>query len=172
MTKRFSGALAALLIFSVLLTSCGTLNYLELAIGAAELALPLIGPSAGIDAGTVMNVEMYLAATSQAITKAVDIQNGTGTPAQKAAQIAAAFAGIAFPIVPAQYQTLPVSQVAAYVSLASAVSKVAAYVSQFLGTLPASSAASSPHVAVSTGGSAKLASIRARAQKVYAKTHH
>ena len=71
-----------------------------------------------MDPATIASVSGYLAATSQAITQATDIEAGTGTDAQKAVQIAAAFAGIAAPIVPAKYQALAnaVQQVAQYIA--------------------------------------------------------
>lgn len=158
--KRSAAIIAASLIF--FLGACGALDYLQLAVGAAEIALPLIGPSAGVDSATIASVSGYLAATSQAITQATDIEAGTGTDAQKAVQIAAAFAGIAAPIVPAKYQ-----------ALANAVQQVAQYIAEYLASLPPSSTSTvGKTTALSSSQKTKLSQIRTRALAVYAKTQH
>jgi hypothetical protein len=159
LSKRSAATLAAILILCA--AGCGALDYLQLAVGAAEIALPLIGPAAGVDQATVTAVSNYLAATSQAITQAIDIENGTGTDAQKATQIVAAFAGIAAPIVPAKYQ-----------ALANAIQQVAQYIAKYLATLPVpSSATASKTTALSSAEKTKASQIRARAQAVWSKTH-
>lgn len=121
-TKRtLSAAIAAILILSLVGCSTSPIDILDLAIGAVEIALPLVGPAVGIDPTTLASVQAYLSATSAAISQASTILSGTGTDAQKAAAIAQAFAGIAAPIVPAKYG-----------ALVTAVADVAKYVAQFL----------------------------------------
>ena len=155
-------ALAAILILAVSLTSCGPLNYLQLAVGALEVALPLVGPAAGVDPQTVAAVESYAAAASDFITKAIDIEAGPGTAAQKAAQIAIAGAAVMqqVPNIPAKYQ-----------ALAAAVAQVAQYIVNYLGTLPPASAhaVAGPSVKLSASDLKKGAEIRARAVAVHQK---
>ena len=115
-----------------------------------------------VDPATTTAVESYLAAVSTAISKATDILAGPGTPAAKSAQIVAAFAGIAAPVVPAKYQ-----------SLVNAIQQVAQYVAQFIGSLPPPAVAgkmSARAVSVSPADAAKLTQIKARAQKVLLQT--
>ena len=156
-------ALAAILILAVSLMSCGPLNYLQLAVGALEVALPLVGPAAGVDPQTVTAVENYAAAASDFITKAIDIEAGLGTAAQKAAQIAIAAGNIVkeVPNVPAKYA-----------ALATAVSQVAQYIFDYLDGLPTPATAHAvggPSVKLSASDLKKGAEIRARAQAIHAK---
>lgn len=156
MTHKRTAGIAALLILSMVGCTTSPLEILNLAVGAAELVLPLIGPAAHIDPAVQASVENYLTATSGAIAQASDILTGPGTTAQKSAAIVAAFAGIAAPIVPPQYQ-----------GIANAVQAVAQYVAKFLASLPSPVAASArtttaPHV-LSQSDQAKVAKIKARA---------
>jgi hypothetical protein len=160
---KLSAALAAILILSMVGCATSPIDLLNLAIGAAEVALPLVGGAAHVDPAVVTAVEGYLSAASQAIGQASDILAGPGTDAQKAVQIAAAFAGIAAPVVPGQYQ-----------SIANAVQAVAGYIAKFLASLPAPSAATANAMAVtahpiSPANRAKLASIKARADALHAR---
>ena len=158
MTRRTFLEAAGVAAPSLALVGCSTspLEYLQLAVGAAEIVLPLVAPSAGIDPATVAAVDNYLNAASEAITQASDILAGTGTDAQKATQILAAFAGIAAPIVPPQYA-----------ALASAVQLVAQYIAQFLASLPTTSTATH---AIKSSDAVKVSAIKARAVKVHAAT--
>lgn len=150
------GILMLVLVLLLALVGCNTspLAYLDLAVGALEVALPLIGPAAGLPPDVVAQVGSYLAGVSQAATQASDILAGPGTDAQKSAQILAAFAGIAEPIVPVQYQ-----------AIVSAVQQVALYVAKFIASIPAASpTAATP---LSASSQAKLKTIRARAVAVH-----
>jgi len=163
-TRTFSAAIAAILILSLAACSTSPLQILDLAVGAAEIALPLALPAAGVDPATTTAVESYLQATSTAIAKASDILAGTGTDAAKSAQIVAAFAGIAAPVVPAKYQ-----------ALVNAIQRVAQYVAQFIGSLPAPAAAGKMSASISTvsaSDAAKLAQIKARAQALIFQIQH
>jgi hypothetical protein len=116
--------IAAVLALTLLTSACSqneVVTDLELAVNAVEVALPLIGPSVGLPANVSSQIQTYLGLTSQAIGKASDILAGSGTDVQKAAAVAAAFAGIAVPAVPSQYQ-----------GIASAVQQVTALVTKFL----------------------------------------
>lgn len=130
MRPKYQFAAAALVVAAaVAFTACGTsqvIGNLELAVDAVAVALPLIGPAAGLPADTTVQIQKYLSATSTAIGQASDILAGPGTDAQKSAQIVAAFSGIAVPLVPAQYQ-----------GIAQAVQQVAVLVARFLAALPA-----------------------------------
>jgi hypothetical protein len=166
--RTISAAIAALLILSMIGCTTSPIQILDLAVGAAELVLPLIGSAAHIDPAVQTAVEGYLSAASGAIAQASDILAGPGTDGQKSAAIVAAFAGIAVPIVPAQYQ-----------AIANAVQALAQYIAQFLGSLPApmamahtATAKASVHT-LSASDQATLTKIKARALAVRAacKTH-
>jgi len=148
--------IAVIIAACLCLTGCAVspVTTLELAVGAIEIALPLI-PGVPTDVATA--VESYLSATSAAITQASTILAGTGSDAQKAAAITAAFAGIAEPLVPAQYQ-----------SLATAVQKVAQYVAQFLTSTGSAANTTSTH-ALSAKDASRLAAVKTRAQTTTAK---
>ena len=156
MTKRSIG-ITLLLALLLPLAGCGNspITYLNLAVEALEVAVPLIGPAAGIPPGVVTQVGIYLGGVSQAISQASDILAGPGTDAEKTAQIVAAFAGIAAPIVPAQYQ-----------ALVSAIQTVAADIAKFIASLPAVPASSSVSTPVSDANRVKLHQIKTRALTV------
>jgi len=129
--KHTFAAATLVVVAAVAFSGCGTnqvITNLELAVDAVQVALPLIGPAAGLPADLQGQIQTYLGATSQAIGKASDILSGPGDDAAKAAQITAAFAGIAAPIVPVKYQ-----------GIATAVQQVAVLVSKFLAGLPSPS---------------------------------
>jgi len=155
MKKRLSAAIAAILILA--LAGCGAspIQILELAVTSVELALPIIEQTAGVDPATIAAVQNYLGAVSQGITKASDILAGPGTDAEKAAQIVAVFAGIAVPVVPAQYQ-----------AIVTAVQQVAQNIAQFIGSLPSPATVSSSTHSVSASEKTKLHSIKIRAQAI------
>jgi hypothetical protein len=160
MTKLTKTALAAVLILSLISAGCtaSAIDILNLAVGALEIALPLVAPAAGIDPTTASAVESYLAATSAAISQASDILAGPGTDAQKAAAIAQAFAGIAKPLVPAKYT-----------ALVNAVQEVAKYVAQFLASTGSTASASASHP-LSQGDKEKAVAIKLRAMAVHRAT--
>ena len=119
---RLAGVPAAAM--ALMQTGCGAagaLQYLNLAVGALEVLIPLLGPTSGIAQGTLSDVENYAGSVSDAITKASDILSSPESDASKALDIAQAFAGIAKPLVPAQYG-----------AIVSAVAQVAKYIAQFL----------------------------------------
>lgn len=140
-------AVSILLVLVLALAGCSsdqTINALDLTVDAVSAALPLLAPSAGIPAALTSQLQGYLGATSTAIASASDILAGPGTDGEKAAQIAASFAGIAAPSVPAQYQ-----------GIANAVQQVALMVAKFLADLPPASPAAA--VAKPAGSSSFLA---------------
>src|ERR1035437_5372096 len=130
--KHQIAAAAVLVAAAVACTACGTsqvIGNLGLAVDAVSVALPLIGPAAGLPANTQAQIQQYLAATNTAIGQASDILAGPGTDGQKAAQIFASFSGIAVPAVPAKYQ-----------GIAQAVQQVSVLVARFLSGLPPATA--------------------------------
>ena len=98
---------------------------LQLALDAIQVAFPVISAAAGLPPDVVAVVSAYLGATNDALGKAITILSGPGSDAQKAAAITAAFAGIAKPIIPAQYQ-----------AIAGIVQTIAQKVADFLASLP------------------------------------
>ena len=143
MNKRRSyAAIAALLILSLVgCTPSQVVSDLQIALDAITVALPVLGTLTGVPADVVTAVISYSAATNQALGQAATILDGPGTDAEKAAAIAAAFAGIATPLVPAQYT-----------ALATLVGTIAGDVAVFLASVPAlgtqmarEAAAKSPH---------------------------
>lgn len=154
-------ALVAALLLILIGCTTSPVTTLELAVGAAEVAIPLIP---GVPPAIAAAVESYLSATSTAITQASTILAGPGTDAQKAAAITQAFAGIAAPVVPPQYQ-----------ALATAVQKIAGYVAQFLitsGSAVSTTTAGSPTHAPSAKDAGRLTAVKARAQAVIGKVRH
>jgi len=131
--------LAALLILSACSTSQVIAN-LQIALDAVAAGLPILSGITGVPPAVVSDVETYATATNQALGQASTILAGSGTDAQKAAQIAAAFAGITAPVVPAQYA-----------AIANLVATVAKDVAAFLSSVP--SGGSAP------GGSAASANV-------------
>src|ERR1035438_6342824 len=120
-------AIAALMIGCLI--GCGqttVIQNLQITLDAITAAFPIIAGLTTIPPATVTDVESYLDATNTALAQASTILAGPGTDAQKAAQIAAAFAAIAQPVVPSQYTSI--------VTLIGTVSKD---VATFLASLPA-----------------------------------
>jgi hypothetical protein len=157
MTRRTFNTLAPAGIAAAVFTQTGcqsALDWLELAVGALEYALPLIAPAAGIPPAIVTMVSSYLGGVSQAITEASTILQSTQTPAQKAVAIAAAFAGIVAPLVPSQYS-----------ALAAAIAKIVQYVANFL-TSTANNATAKT-ATLSTANMTRVQSIRLRAINVH-----
>jgi hypothetical protein len=126
--KPLAFVLAALLILSACSPS-QTIGNLQIALDAISAALPIVSGLTGIPQPLVTTVETYITATNQALGQSSTILAGSGTDAQKAAQIAAAFAGIAAPIVPGQFS-----------AIASLVQTIAGDVASFLGSVPAATA--------------------------------
>jgi hypothetical protein len=125
--------LAVILIGLLSLSGCFTptvITDLQIALDAISAALPVLTNLAGIPSATATAVLAYITATNQALGQASTILSGAGTDAEKAAEITAAFANIAVPVVPGQY--------AALVSL---VATVAADVASFLASVPGKTSA-------------------------------
>lgn len=124
----FCAGFALMLASTVTQTSCSKpdpITTLGLAVDAVGIALPLLGPSAGLPADLQAKIQTALEATRAAIAKTADILSGPGDDASKAARITALFVPISIPFVPAQYQ-----------GIAGAVAQVTKYVGEFLATLP------------------------------------
>lgn len=128
-TKRT--CIAVFLVLCLAGVGCGqntVITDLETALSVISGAFPIIAGLTGVPPATVTAVENYLDATNSALGQASTILAGPGTDGQKAAQIVAAFAGIAVPVVPPQYA-----------ALAALVQSLAKDVASFLASLPASS---------------------------------
>lgn len=140
---NFSRKPAALLLATLLILSgCSTsqvINNLQTALDAISAGLPILAGITGVPPATVTQVETYLTATNQALGQASTILAGSGTDAQKAAQIAAAFAGIAAPVIPSQYA-----------AIASLIGTVAQDVAAFLASVPGAAAPAAGGVAHSS----------------------
>ena len=121
--------LVATLSVTALLIACTSnqiITSITLAVDAAEVALPIVTGATGVNPALITQLENYLAAVGQGLSVATDIIGKNEPPAQQAADITAAFAGVALPTLPAG---LPVA-------IVTAVEKVSMLVSQFLANLP------------------------------------
>lgn len=163
-----AAAVVVLLALSMVGCSSSPIDILNLAIGAAEVALPIV-QAAGVPASVVTIGETALSAASNFVGQSSDVlANSQLTDAQKAAAITAAGAGIV-----SQLQAIPPQ----YQAVANALASVAQYVIKFLATLPkpAPPGAAVAHVASGTvhvpskSDQAKLLAIKARAQALRAK---
>jgi hypothetical protein len=142
---KIKTAVAVLLVLC--LVGCGestVIQNLQMSLDAIATAFPIIAALTGVPANVTVDVEAYLDATNTALGQASTILAGPGTDAQKTAQIVAAFAAVAKPVVPVQYA-----------SLVTLIGVVAADVAQFLASLPPSSATGT--TSLSTANRAKLA---------------
>ena len=86
------------LILALLTVGCQTstvISTLENVVSAAEIAIPVIGAATGLSAATSALIVSYLQEVNIATAQAATILAGTGTSAQKAAEIAKSFAAIA-----------------------------------------------------------------------------
>jgi hypothetical protein len=156
-------AVVFIALLALLFSACSSnqvISDLQLAIDAVSIALPLVGPTVGLPAALVSQIDTYLSATSQAVSQAADILAGPGNDTSKAAAIAGAFAGIAAPIVPPQYA-----------SIANAVQQVAQAVQTFLAAQPAAAAnvVYGKTTKLSNGDKADLVGIKAKAAECLAK---
>ena len=151
--KPLAFAMALLLVLASC-TSSQVITNLQIALDAISAGLPILAGITGVPANTVTAVETYITATNSALGKASTILAGPGTDAEKAAQIAAAFANIALPVVPSQYA-----------AIAALVATVAGDVAQFLASVPAST----PAVAAKTATPAKTTSWSAHDKEMLAK---
>jgi hypothetical protein len=130
---RHAHHIAAVLIILILLSSCTSsqiVSNLEIALDAISAGLPILATVSSVPADVVTSAETYLTAANSALGQASTILAGGGTDAEKSALIIAAFAGIAAPAIPAQYQ-----------AIAQLVSVVAADVAKFLAGLPSAQGA-------------------------------
>jgi len=121
-------SLAVLMATIMVLTGCSTAQVianLQIALDAVTVALPILASVTGVPADTVTTVDAYVTATNTALGQASTILAGAGTDAEKAAQITAAFAAIAKPVVPSQYA-----------AIAQLVETLASDVATFLASVP------------------------------------
>jgi hypothetical protein len=148
-------AIAAFLI--VCLMGCGQttiIQNLQLTLDAITTAFPIIAGLTTMPPATVTDVGNYLDATNTALGQASTILAGTGTDAQKAAQITAAFASIAAPVVPAQYA-----------SIVTLIGTVAKDVSTFLASLPAPTVTTTTTLTANNRAALSRASVSAAGNK-------
>lgn len=129
MRKILTITLASVVLWTAC-TSNQVITSITVAVDAAEVALPIVAGATGVDPALIMQLENYLGATSQALAAATDILAKGEPPAQEAADITAAFAGIALPNLPPGLPS----------AVTQAVQKVAMLVAQFLANLPAATA--------------------------------
>jgi hypothetical protein len=140
-TKR--APLALMLALCLILSGCTTsqvVNNLQVALDAITVALPILGSVVAVPAPLIALVENYATQANTALGEASTILAGAGTDAEKAALIAAAFAKLGVPDVPAQFA-----------AIANLVSTIAGDIAQFLGSLPGKLAVArgvTPHTTV------------------------
>ena len=157
-------ALTAILLVGVfLMTGCSqgqVVSNLETAIQAAELILPLIGPSSGLDAATQTQIVGYLRASSTCLDQASTIlKDGSLAPAQQAAGIAAACSAAVAP-------TLPAGTPA---NVASLVGNLALALEKFLAPFVAQRATpAAAAVKLSPSNAARITAVQARTRRVQA----
>jgi len=155
MTRRkFSlGAITAPLLALVGCGATTVIAILQLAVDAAEAAIPIVANYLNISSATGAILLTYLQQVSTAVNGAATILANGGTVASQAAQLLALFANIAAP----DLTGLPATIVAA-------IQLVAKYVAQFLAQIPqpATAAAKKPY-ALKPADRAKLLGIEAKA---------
>ncbi len=147
------------LILAVCTVGCQTstvISTLEGVVSAAEIAIPVIGAATGLSPATSAKIVTYLQEVNIATAQASTILAGTGTSAQKAAQIAKAFASIA-----AGCNCVPAGTPQEVVAVVNAVAQA---VLNFLTNFPPTPAPP-PAVKVSAANRIALANIRTRSEK-------
>jgi hypothetical protein len=147
------------LILALCTAGCQTstiISTLENVVSAAEIAIPVIGAATGLSSATSALIVSYLQEVNIATAQAATILAGTGTSAQKAAQIAQAFAAIA-----AGCNCVPPGTPQEVVAVVNAVAQA---VLQFLTNFP-STPATPPVVKVTAANRTALALIRTRSEK-------
>jgi hypothetical protein len=145
------------LILLLLTAGCQTstlVSTLEAIVSAAEVALPVIGAAVGLPPALLAPIVGYLEAVNVAAAEAATILASTETSAQKAVDIAKAFAGVA-----AGCNCIPPGTPAEIVSVINAVANA---IGNFLANFqhPPSPA---PAIKISSADRAALSSIRTRA---------
>jgi hypothetical protein len=97
--KNLISTVPILCLILVLLVGCPStstlISVLENVVSAAEIAVPVIGAATGLNPATSAAIVSYLQEVNIATAQAATILAGTGTSAQKAAEIAKAFAAVA-----------------------------------------------------------------------------
>jgi hypothetical protein len=144
------------LILALLTAGCQTstvISTLEGVVSAAEIAIPVIGAATGLNPATSAKIVTYLQEVNIATAQASTILAGTGTSAQKAAEIAKAFA-----IVATGCKCVPAGTPQEVVSVVEAVAQA---VLNFLTNFPPTPAPP-PAVKVSAANRIALANIRSR----------
>ncbi len=147
------------LILALCTAGCQTstvISTLENVVSAAEIAIPVIGAATGLSPATSALIVSYLQEVNIATAQAATILAGTGTSAQKAAEIAKAFASIA-----AGCNCVPPGTPQEVVAVVNAVAQA---VLQFLTNFPPTPAPP-PAVKVSATDRIALANIRTRSEK-------
>ncbi len=144
------------IVFSAGCSSSTVIGDLDLVVTGVEAVFPTIAGIAGLPPAVVSQVSMYLAAVSSASAQASDILAGSGTTAQKAAQIVALFANIAAPLLPAGTPQVIIS------AINSVVQAVVKFLANFQGSKVTASRAQTS-APVSDSDAAKLRTIKTRA---------
>jgi type IV pilus biogenesis protein CpaD/CtpE len=157
------------LILALCTAGCQTstiISTLENVVSAAEIAIPVIGAATGLSAATSAKIVTYLQEVNIATAQAATILAGTGTSAQKAAEIAKAFAALANGC-----KCVPAGTPQEVVSVVEAVAQA---VLNFLANFPppapgtivgSSQKVSVPTIKISAADRITLANIQSRATK-------
>ncbi len=158
-------AIAIVLVVVLFLTACQPstlISALDAVVTAAEIALPIIGSTAGIPPAVMSGIVSYLQAVDVAIHQTSVILAGPGTAADKAAQILAAFAGTA-----AGCNCIPPGTPQVVVSVIQAVANA---IAKFLAQFAQPSLLASDHaIKITRADRAALAKIRTRAEQNLSK---
>lgn len=163
-------AIAVIVILALLMAACApstVVTALEAVVTAAEVAIPIIGPAAGLPMATTTAIIQYLQLVNQAAAQASTILAGTGTPAQKAADILKAFSNVA-----AGCNCIPAGTPAAIVQVINGVGQaIATFLENFhpVTTPPVTAAAKIPNLKVSAKDRDRLKQIQQRAEQNLAK---
>lgn len=151
----------ALVLFSAACQPSTVVSTLEAAISAAEIAVPVIGAATHLNPATSAAIVTYLQEVNIATEQAATILAGTGTTAQKSAQIIQAFAKIA-----AGCNCVPAGTPQEVVAVVNAVSQA---VLNFLTNFKPQGVVTTPAIKVTASDRAALAKLKDRAVQNAAK---
>lgn len=170
------GSMIAMILVTVLvflLVACGgtnVVNGITLVVDAAEVALPVVAATTGVDPAIITAAENYLAAVSDAVAQSEPILNDpTMSAAVKSAKLTALFSGLAAANLPPGTPQV----------IVNALSKVAQKIADFLASQAAKSSAKklkpgeTPEpMILSQADQAKLSKAVQRAKAIKAKISH
>jgi hypothetical protein len=162
--RKHHGFIAMIAVALLLGAACSqsqVLSTLSNVVGAAEIALPVLGQVNGTPPETIAAIERYLVAVGKATAAASDILAGPGTSAEKSARIVQAFAGIA-----SGCNCVPAGTPTQVVNVVNAVSQA---VLKFLANFPAATRGvpeAVPAIEATPTNAKELTDIRKRSEAI------